>query len=207
MYFWHSEGWTSISAALLEAVLKRTRTTKHPWLIACDANMSPEDFEKSLRFGKDQVHVIAPQGVSMCRSKNAKGEWVEKVYDYVIASCGLKGKISDMKVIEDFESRPHKAVTFVSKEERKDRNGTSKNCRRRYLVTLEEDYQEEARKKKEGKKRALEEFDLSESKRTERKNRYKDGIARRLRMKKKRKAGKKATKWQNNGKRSNIWKT
>ena len=34
----------------------------------------------------------------------------------------------------------------------------------------------------------------------------KDGIAPRLR-KKKRKAGKKATKWQNNGKRSNIWKT
>ena len=35
---------------------------------------------------------------------------------------------------------------------------------------------------------------------------YKFGIARRLRMKKK-KAGKKATKWQNSGKRSNIWKT
>ena len=27
---------------------KKTWTTKHPWLIACDANMSPEDFEKSL---------------------------------------------------------------------------------------------------------------------------------------------------------------
>ena len=35
---------------------------------------------------------------------------------------------------------------------------------------------------------------------------YKDGIARRLRMKKKRKTCKKATKWQNNGKRSNTWK-
>ena len=30
----------------MEAVLKRTRTTKHPWLTACDANMSPKDFEK-----------------------------------------------------------------------------------------------------------------------------------------------------------------
>ena len=39
-----------------------------------------------------------------------------------------------------------------SKEGRKDRNGTSKNCRRRYLETAEEDYQEEAREKKEGKK-------------------------------------------------------
>ena len=28
------------------SVLKRTRTAKHPWLIACDANMGPEDFEK-----------------------------------------------------------------------------------------------------------------------------------------------------------------
>ena len=32
--------------ALLEAVLKRARVTQHPWLIACDANMSPKDFEK-----------------------------------------------------------------------------------------------------------------------------------------------------------------
>ena len=36
--------------------------------------------------------------------KNAKGEWVEKVYDYVTACSSQKGKFSDMKVI-DFESR------------------------------------------------------------------------------------------------------
>ena len=59
------------------------------------------------------MRVIAPEGVSTCRSKNAKGEWVEKVYDYVIACSSLMGRISDMKVIEDFESRPHKAVTLV----------------------------------------------------------------------------------------------
>ena len=35
---------------------------------------------------------------------------------------------------------------------------------------------------------------------------YKGGLARRLRMKMK-KVGKKATKWQDNGKRSNIWMT
>ena len=39
------------------------------------------------------MHVIAPEGVSTCRSKNAKGEWVEKVYDCVIASSSLKGNI------------------------------------------------------------------------------------------------------------------
>ena len=55
------------------------------------------------------MHVMAPAGVSTCRSKNATGEWVEKVYDYVLACNSLKGKISDMKVIEDFETRSHKA--------------------------------------------------------------------------------------------------
>ena len=58
------------------------------------------------------MYVIAPEGVSPCRSKNAKGEWVGKVHD-VIACSSLKGRIPDMKVIEDFESRLHKAVTFV----------------------------------------------------------------------------------------------
>ena len=113
VYFWHSERWTSRNEALLEAVLKRTQTTKHPWLIACDANMSPQDFEKSLSFRKDQIHLIAPAGVSTCRSKNAKGEWVEKVYDNVVACSSLMGGFSNMKVMEDFVSRPHKADTFV----------------------------------------------------------------------------------------------
>ena len=43
VYFWHSEGWTSRNEALLEAVLKRTQTTKHPY-----ANMSPEEFGRSM---------------------------------------------------------------------------------------------------------------------------------------------------------------
>ena len=45
-YFWHSEGWTKRKEALLETVMKRARITKHPWLVACDADMSPVDFEK-----------------------------------------------------------------------------------------------------------------------------------------------------------------
>ena len=48
MYFWHSEGWTPRNEALLEAVLKQAKTTRHPWLIACGANMCPGDFEKEL---------------------------------------------------------------------------------------------------------------------------------------------------------------
>ena len=72
VYFWHSNGWASRNEALLEAVMKRTRTTKHPWLMVCDANTGAEDFEKSLWFGKDQLHVIAPEGASTCRKKMPK---------------------------------------------------------------------------------------------------------------------------------------
>ena len=52
--FCHSEGWTPRNEALLEAVLKQARTTGHPWLVACDANMCPEDFEKSLWFQRER---------------------------------------------------------------------------------------------------------------------------------------------------------
>ena len=102
VYFWHSEEWSSRDEALLEAVLERSRTTKHPWLMACDANMSPEDFERSFWFRKEQMFVMAPEGVSTCRSRSANGEWVEKLYDYVVACSSLKGRISDMQVVKDF---------------------------------------------------------------------------------------------------------
>ena len=46
VYLWHSEGWTLRNEALLEAVLNRARVTKHSWLVACDANTSPAEFEK-----------------------------------------------------------------------------------------------------------------------------------------------------------------
>ena len=55
--FWHSEEWTPRNEALLEAVLKQARTTRHPWLIACDANMCPGDFEKES---------LVPQGAGVC---------------------------------------------------------------------------------------------------------------------------------------------
>ena len=103
-FFLHTECWSPRNEAILEKPEPRT---------ACDANMSPEDFEKSLSFRKDQMHLIPPEGVSTCRSKNAKGVWLEKVYDHVMACNSLEGTISKMKVMEDFESRPRKAVTFV----------------------------------------------------------------------------------------------
>ena len=56
VYFWHSAGWTPIREALMEAVVKQTRTTRHPWLLACDANMNPEDFKKSL--WHNSIHML-----------------------------------------------------------------------------------------------------------------------------------------------------
>ena len=46
VYFWHSEGWSPRNEALFEAFVRQANTTRHPWLIACDANMCPEDFFK-----------------------------------------------------------------------------------------------------------------------------------------------------------------
>ena len=56
VYFWHSDGWTPRNEAIIEAVLKRARTTKHPWLIACDAHISPEGSEKRLWFRNDRMN-------------------------------------------------------------------------------------------------------------------------------------------------------
>ena len=64
-------------------------------------------------FRKEQTYVMTPEGVSACRSRSAEGELVADVYDYVKTCSSLKGIISDIQVIEDFESRPHKAVTFA----------------------------------------------------------------------------------------------
>ena len=51
-----SEGWTPRNEALMEAVLKQVGTTRHTWLIACDANTCPEYFKKKPLVSK-QTHV------------------------------------------------------------------------------------------------------------------------------------------------------
>ena len=57
----------------MEAVVKQESTTGHPWLIACDANMCPDDFEKSQWFQNRHRFIKAPgEGVSTCRSKAQK---------------------------------------------------------------------------------------------------------------------------------------
>ena len=84
--------------ALMEAVVKQVRTTRHPWLVTCDANMDPAGFRKALWFEEWCMLIEAPEAViSSC----------------VIASKSFQGKIENMEVVEDFESRLHKAVTLL----------------------------------------------------------------------------------------------
>ena len=52
--------------------------------------------------------------VSKCRSRGPKkGELSERTFDYVVASRCLRRKITQMESVEDFESRPRKAVSSV----------------------------------------------------------------------------------------------
>ena len=68
-----------LSTCNFEAIVKQARTTRHPWLVACDSNMKPEDVKKSLWF-KEKVHVHgAPEeGIFTCRSTCPKGELIDR---------------------------------------------------------------------------------------------------------------------------------
>ena len=68
--------------------------------------MSPKDIESSMRFQSKQI----PTEASTCRSRCPNGELIERTCDYVVASRSLRGKITKKEVVEDFESRPHRAV-------------------------------------------------------------------------------------------------
>ena len=63
------------------------------------------------------MHVVLAEKASTCRSKGAKAERIEKVNDHVLPCDSPKGTISQMEVVEDFVSRPHKAVSFLVERE------------------------------------------------------------------------------------------
>ena len=107
-YFWHE--------AILESVQKRASVTEHRWL-AGDGTMSPVDFEKkplvsekpdACESSRKSVHVQ----VKKCEKENGLRSFMT-----VVACISLKGKMLQMKVVEDFESRPHKAVSSVAETE------------------------------------------------------------------------------------------
>ena len=98
----------------MDAVVKQGRATGHLCFSACDAHLNPEEFKKSLWYQSRHMFIEATEeGVSTCRSKGPNGELIERTYDYVIASHSLQGKIKKINVMEDVESRPHKAVIFL----------------------------------------------------------------------------------------------
>ena len=136
----------------MEAVVKQARTTRHAWLIAGDANMCPEDIEKSLWF---QTCSSRRQGKpsQLADQKAHKGKLIERTYGYVVASRSLQEKIRSMEVVEDFESRPHKAVSFVVERVKKSRNGVNKKCLKHHQASVLGSCQEEVKQKKAKKKR------------------------------------------------------
>ena len=69
VYFWHSEGWTPRSEALLEAVVKQARVTKH----VVGENVSKRCSRKVFRSDGTWMHAVAPKEASTCRSK---AQWV-----------------------------------------------------------------------------------------------------------------------------------
>ena len=88
----YSEGWAPRSEAFMEAVAKQARTTRHPWLVACDACMNPDNIKKSLWFNNRCIFIEAPGvGTSTCRSISPNGETTERTNHYVIASESLRG--------------------------------------------------------------------------------------------------------------------
>ena len=103
----------------MEAAVKQVRTTRHPWLTAYDANTCPEDFKKSLWFQNRHMFIQAPgEGVSTCRSRGPNCELIERTYDCGIANHSLQGQTKNMEVVEDFESRPHKAATILAERDK-----------------------------------------------------------------------------------------
>ena len=55
--------------------------------------------------GQEKVFQLAIPKDQIC-------EFIERTCHYVVASHGLQGKIKN-EVVEDFASKPHKAVTFL----------------------------------------------------------------------------------------------
>ena len=68
VYFWHSEGWTPRKESLMEETVKQARTTRHPWLMACDANMDRQNVRKSAWF-KEQCTIFEASKASRLRER------------------------------------------------------------------------------------------------------------------------------------------
>ena len=109
--------------------LKKASTTSQMWFSARDAHMCPGDFKTRLWFQTEMMHVVAQKE----HSRAGRKAHIERTYVYVVASGSLKGKISQMVVVEDFESRPHEAVSFVVRRENEKKEGNEQKLPRALL--------------------------------------------------------------------------
>ena len=123
VHFWHSDGWTTRNEALLEAVVKQAQTTRHPWLVPGDAQYACGRRREEPVVSKESDACSGSGRSVHMQVKSAQGEWIERTKDYVIACLSLRGQISQINDVEDFESRPHKAVSFVVEREREGNTG------------------------------------------------------------------------------------
>ena len=105
--------------------MKQAKVTRHPWLIVCDANMCPEDFERSLWFQSEQL-CGGPK--KKRRHEDQKAQKMSRSKEHVTMSLRVAG----WKTL----SRGHtKQCTLWSRETRRCRNGMSRRCPWRCLVT------------------------------------------------------------------------
>ena len=128
--FWYSAGRTPRHEALMDAVVKQARATGHPRMVSCNANMSAEEFGRSLWY--QNRHMCIKGGVSTCRAKRSNGEMIERTYDYVVACRSLKERIKAIEVVEEFESRPHQAITVVLEGDKQIQEWREQKSRRIY---------------------------------------------------------------------------
>ena len=85
----HEESSLQSTATLEQQREKKERAFES---ISGNEGRIAQDFEKSLWFRRERVHVVAPKEASTCRSKGPKGEWIERTYAYVIAKKQSQGK-------------------------------------------------------------------------------------------------------------------
>ena len=95
-----------------DVVIRQTRRTPYPWLVACAANMEPEALSQGSWHNERYMTIKTPRGGSTCRSTSQDGVLVTGIYHCVTVRRGLENKVTDMEVVEESDSRPHKPVVF-----------------------------------------------------------------------------------------------
>ena len=201
--------------------------------MACDANMCPEDFEQSFWFQRETNACGGPERSIHVQVERPKDVWIERTYDHVVASGSLKGKISQVEVVEDSESRPRNAVSFVG-----ERGQAMQEWNEQTLPKVLPGYNGGRLPGRSTKEKGREEGEMRAAKKEgsrakssrkwlagsqervcmhdgDKKMMYRGqlskvscdaGTGHRLKMKKRRRAGEKGLRWQHRGMKSKNWR-